>query len=303
MISRIYGSTDSITIEITGLADIGKSFSVAPENINDIIFELRSTNNVADTPIWTKSLGGDITTSDPDVIIAWDAGDYTNLTRGRTYYGRLAIEFNDALGVAEGYYRTIASDADIIRILPNDIQLLDLEIDENFQITGLLEAGGWIPIDLEGIVTIESVDVEAIMGCEDCDWSTSQKIEFTIDLDQVSNYWSVSGDVITINPAAFAQTGAISDLEDGIYTLVLKINVDDGVTVTDNEQSYTVCNVVDTNLKCCIAEIIKDNLNDTVLVPMWHALDLAKGCGDCCLLCNLYTSLSERVDNYNCDSC
>lgn len=301
MIQRIYGSTDNLTITLTGLGDIGKTFATPPEDINDIIFELRTTNDLAETPIWTKTLGVDITTSDPDVIIAWDAGDYTNLIRGRRYYGRLAIKFDDATGTPESYYRTISSDADVIEILANDITILDPVIDSNFDITGLLEAGNWIPVDVEGIMTIKDIDVEAIEGCADCGWSATNKVTFTIDLNLTSSYYTINGDVIEIEPAAFSQTS--EPLSDGVYTLILKVNVWDGVNETENYTSYSVCQVVDTALKCDIAEIIEKNLTDEVLVPMWTALTLAKECGDCCSLCSLYSTLKEKVSTYGGSTC
>jgi len=168
----------------------------------------------------------------------------------------------------------------------------------DFILTGLVSGGAWASIDTGLGETITKVNIKALEKCNNCSGADSVINYFELSLVDSSTYYTIVGDVVTINPAAWLQP---TEMAEGIYSLKVEISVNDGTDEVLNYFSYYICSLVAGKIPCKIAKKLELNLYNTELVPLYNAVLLALECENCCTACNILTYLKQKIDE--CRNC
>jgi hypothetical protein len=170
--------------------------------------------------------------------------------------------------------------------------MLNLKL-TNFVLEGLVSNGDWLSIDSGLGEEITKVNIKALEKCNSCSGADSVINTFELDLSSSSTYYTIVNDVVTINPQAWLQA---ADMKEGIYSLKVEIDVNDGADAVSNYYSYYVCSFVEGTIPCKIAKKVQNNLYNSELVPLYNAVKLALDCENCCTACNILTYLKQKIN-------
>jgi hypothetical protein len=164
---------------------------------------------------------------------------------------------------------------------------------ENSIVKGLLETGVFTVIS--GTEVISKATIEVLTSC--CSEVVLNTFEVDVAVVDTDNY-TIADDEITLKAAAYLQTG---DIQESLYTIRVALDVTVDGTLTTDYLSYTLCYLLDTELKCMIARVLLDDIYNTELVVIYNSILTAITCNDCCTACKLYTYLIDKLNE--CTNC
>lgn len=175
--------------------------------------------------------------------------------------------------------------------------MLNLKLND-FVLTGLISGGSFSSVDTGLGEVITKVNVKALEKCNNCSSEEEVINSFEINFVDTSDYYTIAEDNVTIHPAAWLQS---ADMPEGIYSLRIDLDINDGIEEVISYYTYYVCDLQKGTVPCQIAKKIKNDLYNSELVPLYNSVLLALECEDCCTACNLLTYLLDKLNE--CRNC